>query len=102
MALLYLLCAIMGAVLIVGGSSLADDEHDATGLLIQGIVFCVICIPLFLLFAAAPFLPQNKFAWFYGFATIGLGLTSCCTLPFCIALLVQWLKPELKSYLNAL
>jgi hypothetical protein len=102
MALLYLLCTGFGAVLIVGGNSLADDEREAAGLLIQGAVFCFICIPLFLLFAAAPLLPRNKFAWLYGFATIGIGLTSCCTLPFCIALLIQWLKPEVKAYLNAL
>jgi hypothetical protein len=102
MALLYLLCTGLGVALLVGGAALADNQEEAMGLFIQGVVFSVICVPLLILYAAAPFLPRTKFAWFYGFATIGLGLTSCCTLPFSIALLIQWLKPEVKAYLNAL
>ncbi len=28
---------------------------------------------------------------------IGLGLTSCCTWPATIPLIIQWLKPEMKA-----
>lgn len=96
MALLYLACIGLGAVMMV------VDDPDTPESWIMGIVFAVICAPLFLMYAAAPFLPRSKFAWYYGFATIGLGLTSCCTLPFSIALLIYWLKPETRGYLNAL
>jgi len=102
MAALYLICTGLGIAMLAGGSALADGAEETQVLFIQGIAFSVICLPLFAFYAAAPFLPKNKFAWYYGFATIGIGLTSCCTLPFSIALLIQWLKPEVKSYLNAL
>jgi hypothetical protein len=34
--------------------------------------------------------------------TIGLGMTSACTLPICIPLLIFWLKPETKAFFHAL
>ena len=96
MALLYLACLGFGLLM------LAAPEEEVPDKYIMGIVLPIICLPLLVLYAAAPFLPRSKFAWFYGFATIGIGLTSCCTLPFSIGLLIYWLKPELKAYLNAL
>ena len=95
MALLYLLCAVFGGLIL----AVADPETPED--YITAVVLLVIGVPLFLLFAAAPILPKTKLAWFYGFATIGIGLTSCCTLPFSIALLIYWLKPDPRSYLNA-
>ena len=102
MAALYLVCTGLGVAMLAGSSALANADHNAEVFVIQGIVFCVLCLPLFALYAAPPFLPRSKFAWYFGFATIGIGLTSCCTLPFSIALLIQWLKPEVRAYLNAL
>jgi hypothetical protein len=96
MALLYLACLGLGFLM-----PFFDDASQGEGVFIA-IVFVVFCLPLFLLYAAAPLLPRGKFAWYYGFVTIGIGFTSCCTLPFSIALLIQWLKPEVKAYLNAL
>jgi len=102
MALLYLVLVVLGAALLFGGKHLAENEGDEVGFMIMGFVYLALGSVLFLLYAAAPLLPHNKFAWIYGFVTIGLGLTSCCTLPFSIALLIYWLKPDLKAYLNAL
>jgi hypothetical protein len=82
-------------------SEMLEDADSPEAVRIQGVVLIVMGVGLFLLYAIAPFLPRSKFAWIYGFVTIGIGLTSCCTLPFCIPLLIQWLKPEVKSYLNA-
>jgi hypothetical protein len=96
MALLYLGCASMGFLLPF------IDEASPSETIVMAVVFIGMCLPLFCLYAAAPFLPRRKFAWYYGFVTIGIGFTSCCTLPFSIALLIQWLKPEVKAYLNAL
>jgi len=92
MAAIYLGCIGIGIFMLTMADGDASDDY------IAGAVFVGICLPLFLLYAAAPFLPRSKFAWIYGFATIGLGLTSCCTLPFSIALLIQWLKPEVRAY----
>lgn len=96
MALLYLACIGFSFVL----PQLDNDVEPAERIFVTGVML-VFCVPLFLLYAAAPFLPQSKFAWYYGFVTIGIGLTSCCTLPFSIALLIQWLKPEVRGYFNA-
>jgi hypothetical protein len=102
MALIYLLCLIAGIGMIVASQVGDMTEEGAIVFIIQGIVFSGLGLVFLVFFAAAPFLPKTKFAWIYGFVTIGLGFTSCCTLPFCIALLIYWLKPDLKAYLNAL
>jgi len=101
MALLYVLCIGIGVMFLAMPDELRDEGDRPEVLYIQGVVFMAFGVALFLLYAVAPFLPRSKFAWIYGFVTIGIGLTSCCTLPFCIALLIQWLKPEVKAYLNA-
>jgi hypothetical protein len=100
MALLYLLCTVFGVVLLAAADKLADGE-DTEAIYVQGVILLVIGGALLLLYGIAPFLPRRKFAWIYGFITIGIGLTSLCTLPFCIPLLIFWVKPETKAYLNA-
>lgn len=102
MALLYLACIGFGILIPFLEVEPEAGEAGPTEAIVVTIIFLVFCIPLFLLYAAAPLLPRSKFAWYYGFITIGIGLTSCCTLPFSIALLIQWLKPEVRHYLNAL
>jgi hypothetical protein len=98
MALLYLGC--IGFVLIA--FAVAAEEISPSEKLTLGLILTVLFLPLFLLYAAAPFLPPSRFAWVYGFFTIGIGFTSCCTLPFSIALIIQWIKPEVRGYFNAL
>jgi len=44
--------------------------------------------------------PRRKWGWVYALVVICLGLTSCCTMPACIPLLIFWLKPETKAYYN--
>ena len=96
MALLYLLLTGMGLVTVAFGGVESSDSY------VVGTIFIIFCLPFALLFGAAPFLPPTKLAWIYGFVTIGLGLTSCCTLPICIPLLLQWIKPEVRAYFKAL
>jgi hypothetical protein len=57
-----------------------------------------ITVPFLIAYAAAPFLPRRPWVWIYDLVLIAGGFTSCCTLPFCIALLIFWLKPEVKEY----
>jgi len=96
MALLYLICIGFGFLI-----PFVDETAGPAEKIVVMVIFVGICVPLFILYAAAPLLPRTKFAWYYGFVTIGIGFTSCCTLPFSIALLIQWLKPEVRGYLNA-
>lgn len=102
LALIYFLC-IVGGIAMLAASQMGNlKEEEQVMLVIQGIVLTIMGAVFCVLFGAAPFLPRSKFAWIYGFVTIGLGLTSCCILPFSVALLIYWLKPDLKAYLNAL
>ena len=57
-----------------------------------------ISIPLAILYGAAIVLPPRPWTWIYGFVPICIGMTSCCILPFSIALIVFWIKPETRHY----
>lgn len=91
-ALYVLLIALGGLWLVI--PDLAADE-DAW---IMTVVFLAVGLPFLALFGAALFLPPKPWVWIYDIVLICLGFTSCLTLPFCIALLVYWLKPETKAY----
>jgi hypothetical protein len=103
MALLYLAVVALGVLFLVVGSSLPLNEPDdpsPTEMIIMGSVFCVMGGVLMLMYGIAPLLPKRKGAWIYGFVTIGIGMTSACTLPFCIPLLIFWLRPETKAFFH--
>lgn len=98
MTLLYLFVVAIGVGFIVGSQKLADEEASPEQVMMMGGIFAVIGGVLMLMYAIAPFLPKSKAAWIYGFVTIGIGMTSACTLPICIPLLIFWLKPETKAF----
>ncbi len=95
MALLYLLCAVLGVLSFFVEPK--NDEERIT-LLITGVIFIALGAVLFLMFAAAPFLPKKPWAWVYDIVLIAVGLTSCLCLPVSIPLLIFWLKPEAKAF----
>jgi hypothetical protein len=98
MAIMYLLCAIGGAVLLSVDLSSLHLTKDVSEVKIQAIALLVVGFPLMLAFGVAPFLPRKPWNWIVGIALIGIGMTSCCCLPACIPLLIYWLKPETKAY----
>ena len=102
MALLYLAVVGLGVMFIALAETIAaeDSEHSAMEMIVMGTVFCVMGGVLMLMYAVAPLLPKSKASWIYGFVTIGFGMTSACTLPFCIPLLIFWLKPETKAFFH--
>ncbi|HUP45086.1 MAG TPA: hypothetical protein VM779_06200, partial [Thermoanaerobaculia bacterium] len=91
MCLLYLLVIAGGVFFLL----IPATEEEAW---IMGLVFFAIGLPLLAVFAASLFLPPKPWVWIYDIVLICLGFTSCLTLPFCIALLIFWLKPETKVY----
>ncbi|HUP43957.1 MAG TPA: hypothetical protein VM779_00450 [Thermoanaerobaculia bacterium] len=93
MCLLYLL-VIAGGMFFL----LFPDATDGEDAWIAGIIFFAIGLPLLVTFGASLFLPPKPWVWIYDIVLICLGFTSCLTLPFCIALLIFWLKPETKVY----
>ncbi len=96
MALLYLGCIGLGVLLLLVDPS--DIDSDRVEALIYGVTFIVVSFPLMVAFAAAPFLPRRGWAWIVGLLLIGLGMTSCCCVPACLPLLLQWIKPETKDW----
>jgi hypothetical protein len=43
-------------------------------------------------------LRPRPWLWTYNLVVICVGMTSACFLPFCIPLLIFWLKPEVKAH----
>jgi predicted Co/Zn/Cd cation transporter (cation efflux family) len=98
-ALLYAACVVGCAFALAFAPQLADElEEELLPVQMQFGIMLVVSVPLFILFAVAPLLPKKKWAWIYGFVPICIGLTSCCSLPFSIPLLIFWLKPETKAF----
>jgi len=102
MALLYFGVIALGGVFYGMADAIAaeDPEMSAAEARVMGVLFVVICLPLFLLYAVAPFLPKGKFARILGIVNIAIGMTSACCLPAAIPLLIFWIKPELKAFMR--
>ena len=98
MALVYLLVVVVGVVFVAGADRIAGPADDPTEFRIMGLVFLAICLPLAAAFGIAPFLPRRPWVWIYDVVLIALGLTSACTPPACVPLLIFWLKPEAKAW----
>jgi MFS family permease len=99
MTFVYMLLFVAAVLMLVFAPSLADDaDNPEEVLLIQGIVFAVMSLPLGGAFIIGAFMPVKPWAWIYGIVLIGLGMTSCCCLPATIPLLIFWIKPETQTY----
>jgi hypothetical protein len=96
MALLYLSVVVMGIVfLFADPSGLEMKAPEARIMSVFFILFGLLfCAP----FVTGIFLPRKSWAWIFGLVLICIGLTSACLLPFCIPLLIFWIKPETKTY----
>lgn len=104
MAVLYLFCLVGGGAMIAFADEIAAQDSSpnaAMEVVIVGAVLAVMGGALLLMYGIAPLLPKTKGAWIYGFVTIGLGMTSACTLPFCIGLLIFWLQPKTRAFFKA-
>jgi hypothetical protein len=98
MTALYLFFALAGALLLAFGSELADAETDEMEVQIMGAVYGVLGLFFGVAFGIGLTVPRRRWGWVYSIILICIGLTSCCTLPASIPLLIYWLKAETKSY----
>lgn len=96
MVVLYLLVIVAGVVLLLFDFDLSSSDVDQ--LRIQGIALALVGVVMLGVFAVGPFLPRKPWGWTYGLVLIGVGMTSCCTWPATIPLMIQWLKPETKAH----
>ena len=98
MLALYLGVAVVGLTLLVFSSDLADLENNDMEIQIMGAVYGVLGLIVGVAFAVGLGVPRRKWGWIYSIVLICIGLTSCCTLPACVPLLIFWFKPETKAY----
>ena len=89
-----ILCLIYFFTFILSPFFLLSNDEE---LIIYGMVFLILSIPLFLVCILPIFLPRRPWVWIYSLVIIGFGMTGCC-LPACIPLLIFWIKPEVKKY----
>jgi hypothetical protein len=94
MALLYLLTIGLSAIFFLMDPE--DLEMSRIEAMVMGTMLAGLGFVLLLMFIAGLVLPRRPWVWVYDVVLIGLGMTSCLTLPFCIPLLIFWLKPEVK------
>jgi hypothetical protein len=73
------------------------DAERAQAAVMVGVLI-VVMLPFLAAFAASLFLKARPWVWVYDLVLIAFGFTGCLTLPFAIALLIYWLKPETKAY----
>ena len=76
-----------------------DSPEEEMEVTILAWVFLVIGLPLAIFHLVCCFMTNRRWHWMLGFFPIGIGMTGCC-LPFCIPLLIFWLKPETKAWLG--
>lgn len=101
MLLLGVLYLVGGIALLILAPQLEMKGDDRAGLMIQGLVFTVMSVPIMLFNLVGILIPRKRWGWIYGIVAIAFGLTSPCCLPATIPLLIFWIKPETKSYFGA-
>ena len=95
--------AALYAVVVVGGLMMTyfkpgETVEEAQQMMITGVVYAVIGAIFFAIFAFAIILPPKPYNWIVGIVMIAIGMTSCCTWPAVIPLLIYWIKPETRAF----
>ena len=96
MAILYMAVAVVGIGILLIPFDV--QQHERAELMMIGGINATLGIVFFAIFAAALFLPPKPFNWIVGIIMIAIGMTSCCTWPATIPLLIYWIKPETQSF----
>jgi uncharacterized membrane protein len=71
---------------------------DSTEAIIVGVVLLAMGLVFFTASTLPLFLRARPWLWTYDLVLICIGMMSILTLPFSVALLIAWLKPEVKAY----
>jgi MFS family permease len=95
---LYVLCVLASPVLFVLGMRTHSDDRFVA--LVYSVILLAIGVPLAVACALPFFLPRKPWVWVYNLVIICIGMTSCCILPASVALLVYWIRPDLKLWFN--
>jgi hypothetical protein len=94
---LSLFGAGIGVFLLIGSQSASISAQEAQEFLLMGIIYGILGFLVAIIYAVALFLPKKPWNWIVGIVFIAFGMTSCCTIPAAIPLLIFWIKPETKA-----
>lgn len=92
--LYFAIAALLGAI----GLFAPDSLEDALGPAMLLFVLAGACVFFGLAYLVSLLLPRRPWAWIYDLVVICLGFTGCFTLPFSVALLIFWIRPEAKGW----
>jgi len=96
LALCYIFCIGLSFVFFLIDPVELDMEPFLAR--IMGAMFLVLGTILFSACILPFFLRPKPWVWIYDLVIICIGFASMCFWPFCIPLLIFWLKTETKSY----
>jgi hypothetical protein len=72
------------------------DEKVAA--MVYGVILLAAGVPFAVACALPFFLPRKSWVWVYNLMIICVSMTSCCILPASVALLIYWIKPDVKLW----
>lgn len=100
MAAIYLACVIGGVLLLLFRNEVAEwpPRDDPRLILAYGVVLLVLGVVFLAAYVAGFFLPRKPWAWIAHLVLIAVGLTSCCTMPAAIPLLVSFLRRDTQAW----
>lgn len=100
MSAIYLGCVVLGGLLLWFREEIAGwpPRDEPWTIAVYGLVLVVMGLVLHTLCFAAFFLPRRPWAWIVHLVLIALGLTSCCTIPVSVPLLVSWIRPDVQAW----
>ena len=97
MLLLYVAVAVAGVLLMFFADEVAQDpdfEMEQTEAMILGGIYAALGVGLSLLFVVGLFWRRGMGGWVFQLILIALGMTSCCTWPLTIPLLIFWIRDK--------
>ena len=97
---IYLACVVVGVLLLRFREEIADwpPRDEPWTIVVYGVVLLGVGAVLHTVYFTGFFLPRKPWAWIVHLVLIAIGLTSCCTIPASIPLLVLWLKPDVQAW----
>ncbi len=100
MAAIYLACVVGGALLLVFRQEIADwpPRDEPWEIALTGGLLLGLGVVFLALYVAGFFLPRRPWAWVAHLVLIAFGLTSCCTMPAAIPLLVAFLRRDTQAW----
>ncbi len=97
MALIYLIAAIF----CLGIGIWMMSDHSGASNRLEGAFLAftaLVCLPLMAAFLLPFFFSVRPWLWVYGIVLIAIGTTSVCTLPFCVWMLILWIREDCRAW----